>query len=48
MEKEKGIPLGIKISEASYGLQNQILSIPFYLIEEMPRLIQEFYKHNNF
>jgi len=41
--KEKKIPLGLKISESTYALHNQILSVPFYLVEEIPRLVEELY-----
>lgn len=42
--KEKKIPLGLRISEAPFFLKDQILSLPFYLIEELPRLVKEIYK----
>lgn len=39
--KEKNSKLGIKISEAPLSLNNDILSIPFYLVEELSRLACE-------
>ena len=38
---EKKIPLGIRISENPLSLDHYLLSIPFYLIEELPRLVRE-------
>lgn len=38
--KEKKKELGVRISENPLSLQNQVLSIPFYLIEQLPRFIQ--------
>lgn len=38
---EKKISLGVRISEAPLSLYENILSIPFYLIEEFPRLVKE-------
>jgi len=38
---EKKVPFGIRISQAALSFENQILSIPFYLIGEMERLIYE-------
>jgi len=35
---EKKIPIGVRISESLFSLQGPILSIPFYLIEEIPRI----------
>ena len=37
--KEKGSEIGIKVSQAPLSFQNQILNIPFYLISELPRLL---------
>ena len=37
--KEKKSPLGIQISQKSLSLQNGILSVPFYMIDQIPRLI---------
>lgn len=39
--EEKKAPLGIRISANSLSFQNKILSIPFYLIQELPRLARE-------
>ncbi len=38
---EKKIPLGVRISELPLSLNQDILSIPFYLVEELPRLVRE-------
>lgn len=40
---EKKIPLGVRISASSLSLRDSILSIPFYLIEQLPRLVGEAY-----
>jgi hypothetical protein len=40
---EKKISLGIRVSESPLSLTKDILSIPFYLIEQIPRLVREFY-----
>lgn len=37
---EKKCPLGVRISENRLSLREGILSIPFYLIEELPRLVK--------
>ncbi len=37
--EEKGIPLGVRISQSSLKLENGILSVPFYLIHALPRLV---------
>ena len=37
--QEKQLPLGLRISESPLALYGQILSIPFYMISEIPRLI---------
>ena len=39
--EEKHSPLGLKISAAPLGLEKSLLSLPLYLIEQIPRLIQE-------
>jgi hypothetical protein len=44
---EKKVPLGVRISEKSLSLSDGILSIPFYLMAELPRLIKEAYTDNN-
>lgn len=36
--EEKKVPFGIRISELPLSFNNQVLSIPFYLIEQLPRL----------
>ncbi|MBM3198535.1 MAG: ATP-binding protein [Chlamydiae bacterium] len=38
--KEKNSPLGIRISEQPLCYKNQILSIPFYMVEQIPRLVR--------
>jgi predicted AAA+ superfamily ATPase len=38
---EKKSPLGIRISQNPLSFENNILSIPFYLIAELPRLCRE-------
>jgi predicted AAA+ superfamily ATPase len=38
--REKKIPLGIRISETPLTLNNHVLSVPFYLISELPRLLE--------
>ena len=35
---EKNLPLGIRVSEVMPSLINKILSLPFYLVSELPRL----------
>jgi uncharacterized protein len=37
---EKNCPVGVRISSSPLMLENNILSIPFYLIRELPRLLQ--------
>lgn len=44
---EKKCPLGVRISETPFSLTQNILSIPFYLIEQLPRLVREFYIYFN-
>jgi predicted AAA+ superfamily ATPase len=39
--KEKKSPLGIRISQSPLSHENNILSIPFYMIEQIPRLVKE-------
>ena len=36
----KNIPFGVRISENPLSFSNRVLSIPFYMIEQLPRLIQ--------
>src|SRR3990167_7251779 len=38
--REKNLPFGIRISESPLALHHQILSVPFNLISEIPRLIE--------
>jgi predicted AAA+ superfamily ATPase len=37
---EKKIPLGVRVSEAPFHFSDPILSIPFYMIEQLPRFLQ--------
>lgn len=37
---EKNTPLGLRISQAPLSLEDNILSVPFYMISEIPRLIK--------
>jgi predicted AAA+ superfamily ATPase len=39
--EKKSIPLGLHISTNSLEFKNQILSVPFYLIKEIPRLLSQ-------
>lgn len=39
---EKGLDLGVRISQNQFQFSKRILTIPMYLIHELPRLIQEF------
>lgn len=41
---EKNLPLGVRISERPLGLEKRLLSVPFYLIHELPRLWTEAYE----
>ncbi len=36
---EKKVPFGVRISQAPLSLKNEILSVPFYMIQELPRLM---------
>jgi len=36
---EKQVPLGVCISQAPLSFEHQILSVPFYMIHELPRLV---------
>jgi predicted AAA+ superfamily ATPase len=38
---ERNLPLGIRISELPLSLRDQVLSLPLYLIEQLPRLLRE-------
>ncbi len=40
---EQKCPLGLRISEAPLSLEDHILSVPFYMIQEIPRLISNLY-----
>lgn len=37
---ERKLPIGLRISEKRLSLEQNILSIPFYLIEQIPRLLR--------
>lgn len=39
--KENQLPVGIKISQQPFGFTHPILSIPLYMISELPRLIRQ-------
>jgi predicted AAA+ superfamily ATPase len=39
--EEKKITLGVRISEAPLSFQDGLLSVPFYLISELPRIFRE-------
>lgn len=39
--KEKNSPLGIRISQNPLSFEDQILSVPFYMIDQIPRLVKE-------
>jgi hypothetical protein len=39
--EEKKSPLDIRISGSPLSYENQILSVPFYMIDQIPRLVKE-------
>ena len=41
--EEKKIPIGVRISESPLSLDSYLLSMPLYMIEELPRLVKEAY-----
>ncbi len=41
--EEKKLPLGVRISEVPFSFEKSLLTIPLYLIEQLPRLVQEAY-----
>lgn len=41
--QEKKVPFGVRISEGPLSLKNNILTIPFYLISQLQRLILDFF-----
>lgn len=43
--KEREIPFGIRISEIPFSFYDGILSIPFYMIEQLPRIARELRTH---
>lgn len=40
--KERNLPLGIKISSAALSYDSPVLNIPFYLVGELDRLLEQF------
>lgn len=42
--EEKKINLGVRISEKPLLLEKDILTLPFYMIENLPRLVKEYEK----
>lgn len=40
--EEKKCPVGIRINSEPFNIKDNILSIPFYLINQIPRLLKEF------
>ncbi|MES2199579.1 MAG: AAA family ATPase [Chlamydiota bacterium] len=42
--QEKKVVLGVRIAENPFSLESNILSIPFYMIEELSRLVRAFYE----
>lgn len=41
MMQEKNLPLGVKISKAPLSYEKGVLSVPFYLVNQLPRLVME-------
>lgn len=41
---EKKIPLGVRISALHFSYDAQILTLPFYLVEQLPRFVRECYR----
>jgi hypothetical protein len=41
--EERKTPFGVRISERPLSYADRVLSIPFYLIEQLPRLTKEIY-----
>lgn len=39
--EEKKLSFGLRISQKSLSFRQNVLSVPFYLIKEIPRLIEE-------
>ncbi len=44
MEEKKSI-LGLRISQAPLALEGSILSVPFYMMNEIPRLVFDYITH---
>lgn len=42
--EEKECPVGVKISEEPLGFSHGVLSVPFYLISQLPRLVTSVFK----
>jgi hypothetical protein len=40
---EKHLPFGVRISQAPFSYTDRVLSIPLYLMEQLPRLARELY-----
>lgn len=38
--RERGLPLGIKVSTAALDLTGSIMSVPIYMVSEIPRLVR--------
>lgn len=38
-QQERQIPFGVRVSEKPLSFKNNVLSVPFYMISELPRLI---------
>ncbi len=42
-QTEKKVPIGVRVSSLPFALSNGVLSLPFCLLEELPRLVKEAY-----
>ena len=40
---EKKIPFGVRISALPFSSNAQVLTLPFYLVEQLPKLVRELY-----
>ena len=45
--KEKKAKLGVRISQEPLSYHDNILSIPFYMIENLKRLVQNSFQHKS-
>lgn len=43
--REKKLPIGIKISTQKLAMAQNILTVPFYMIAELPRLVRSIVRH---